>query len=472
MDKKDDSLELARRAWNICMEAVETNISPEEFKTWFKPIEAISLKGNLLEVKVPSAFFMETIEDKYLKHVFPALRSAIGEKAGLAYVVDKMTSPQTGITVATHRDVDISGGIVSPPVIEDVYIGVGQNRRTADPQFNPHYTFDSYVIGDSNKMAVSVAQTVASAPGKTVFNPFYIYGGPGVGKTHLIQAIGLQVKENNPNGIVVYMQADRFMRQYQEAAIDKKIPGFVSYFQGVNLLIIDDIQELKGGSGTADIFFQIFNHLLHIGKQVVLASDKKPADMTSLPERLVSRFKSGMVAEVKPPDTETRLAIFKSMAKAEGLEVPDDVSRYVATNISGHARELRGVIASLCAFSTIAKTDINMSLAQQVISLLVSKQQTQMLTKETIAEAVCAYFKIEVSMLQLKSKKREIVIARQIAMYLCKKLTTDSLSVIGESLGGRNHSTVLYACKAIENLMETDNNVKEAIVAIEESLKA
>ncbi|MEE1348134.1 MAG: chromosomal replication initiator protein DnaA, partial [Bacteroidales bacterium] len=248
---------------------------------------------------------------------------------------------------------------------------------------------------------------------------------------------------------------------------------FMHFYQSIGLLILDDIQELGGESRarTADVFFQIFNHLLQNGRQVVLASDKKPAELTGLNERLLSRFKSGLVAEVRQPDKETRLGIVKAKAYADGLALPDDVVQYVAANVSGNARELQGALVSLLAHATLTNTDITLSLAQSVVSELVSRPKNELITNDMVIEAVCDYFKIEPEKMQKNTRKREVVVARQIAMYLCKKLTTDSLSTIGASLGNRNHSTVVYACRSIEGLIETDSKIAEAVMTIEESLK-
>lgn len=465
-----ESIEQAQATWSECLKDIEKNVSASDYKQWFEPLVAIKQEGDLLTVEAPSAFYVENIEKHFVHQLGHALKTVINEKGRLCYSVRLAGTSQ--VTPAKPSGGELSGGFVAPQVI-DPFKGVALREPVVDPQLNDAYTFDTYVIGESNRMAASVAEAVADAPGRTAFNPLFVYGGPGVGKTHLIQAIGSKAKNSASNVTVAYLSADRFMRQYMDAKTSNQISGFMHFYQSIGLLILDDIQELAGESRarTADVFFQIFNHLLQNGRQVVLASDKKPADLTGLPERLLSRFKSGMVAEVRQPDKETRLGIVRAKAGADGLVLPDDVAQYVAANVSGNARELQGALVSLLAHATLSNTDINLSLAQEVVSELVCRPKNEMITRDMVIDAVCDYFKIEAEMMQKNTRKREVVIARQIAMYLCKKLTTDSLSTIGMSLGNRNHSTVVYACRSVEGLIETDPKIAETVQAIEESLK-
>ena len=456
----------AEEAWSACLKDLRENIGEEDFNRWFAPIRAKELKDGELLVEVPSRFFIETIEKNYIGQLAHALRVSLGEKARLRY-----SFPMAGtsmVELSKPKGGGLSGGYVAPQS-NDPFKGVALRGPVVDPQLNDAYTFDTYIVGESNKLAASVAIEVAKSPGRTSFNPLFVYGGPGVGKTHLIQAIGAKVKNSSSGVTVAYLSADRFMRQYMDAKTSNQISGFMHFYQSIGLLILDDIQELGGESRarTADVFFQIFNHLLQNGRQVVLASDKKPAELTGLNERLLSRFKSGLVAEVRQPDKETRLGIVKAKAYADGLALPDDVVQYVAANVSGNARELQGALVSLLAHATLTNTDITLSLAQSVVSELVSRPKNELITNDMVIEAVCDYFKIEPEKMQKNTRKREVVVARQIAMYLCKKLTTDSLSTIGASLGNRNHSTVVYACRSIEGLIETDSKIAEAVMTIQ-----
>lgn len=456
-------------AWDACLDEIRKNVIETEFSKWFEPIKAFDLQGSALTIKVPSAYFTEILEKRYLNELTLAIRKVLGEKAQLKYMCE--TAGVASVSTPKTQGPEMNGGFVANPPTYDPFKVVAMRAFVVDPQLNSAYTFDSYVVGESNKMAVSVAEQVAKAPGKTSFNPLFVWGGPGVGKTHLIQAIGAQAKANNRDMNVAYLSADRFMRQYMDANVGKNINGFMHFYQRIELLIIDDVQGLAGKVGTCDAFFQIFNHLLQNGRQVVLASDKKPADLTGFEERLLSRFKSGLVVDVQQPDKDTRLGIVKAKADADGLDLPDEVAQYVAANVSGNARELQGALVSLLAYSTVTRTELTLDLAQKIVSEHVSRPKKEMITKEGIVDVVCDYFKIEPDSIQKNTKKREIVVARQVSMYLCKKLTNDSLSTIGKYLGNRNHSTVVYACRAVEGLIETDPKFAESVQAIEDRLK-
>lgn len=469
MDTLKTPKAVPQAVWDTFLEAIEGGVTAKNYQEWFAPLRPYSLDGNMLTVEVPSAFFVETIEKGFQKELLAALSAAVGVGAKLRYVCQ--TAGERSVSPHTPAGGEMTGGYVSTPPSADPFKVVAMRGPIADPQLNSSYTFDTYVVGESNKMAASVGEAVASNPGKTSFNPLFVYGGPGVGKTHLIQAIGAKAKADDPNMGVAYLSADRFMRQYMDACASKQINNFIYFYQGIGLLIIDDVQELGGRTGTADVFFQIFNHLLQNGRQIVLASDKKPTELTGLEERLLSRFKSGLVVEVRQPDKNTRLGIVKAKADADGLDLPDDVAQYVATNVDGNARELQGALVSLLAYATLSNTDVTLELARTVVSEHASRPKMEMITKEGVVSEVCEYFKIEPDLIQKNTKRREVVVARQIAMYLCKKLTNDSLATIGKYLGNRNHSTVVYACKAVDGLIDTDPKIAEAVQAIEENLK-
>lgn len=455
--------------WNDCLEDIKKHVTAADFAKWFEPLRPLTIDGNMLTVEVPSAFFVENIENHFINELASALKVAIGDKARLKYSVS--TGGVSSLSPHKTPGGEMNGGFVANPPSYDPFKVVAMRGLVVDPQLNSAYTFDTYVVGESNKMAVSVAEQVALAPGKTSFNPLFVYGGPGVGKTHLIQAIGAKAKKDNPDMNVAYLSADRFMRQYMDANAGKNVNGFMHFYQRIELLILDDVQGLAGKVGTCDAFFQIFNHLLQNGRQVVLASDKKPNELTGIEDRLLSRFKSGLIVEVRQPDKSTRLGIVKAKAEADGLDLPEDVAQYVATNVSGNARELQGALVSLLAYSTVTKTELTLDLAQSIVSEHASRPKHETITKETVIDAVCDHFKIDHDSLQKNTKKREIVVARQVSMYLCKKLTKDSLATIGKYLGNRNHSTVVYACRAIEGLIETDAKFAEAVQAIEDAIK-
>lgn len=465
-----DSRSAGQKAWNDCMIQLRTRVAEADYKSWFEPLRGLSLDDNLvLTVELPSMYFVERLEQNYRDALTQALRAAVGEHARLRWSV--LTAGQEQKMDQRQERQAINSGFQLPAQGPTGIFKVPDTKpQQVDPQLNADYTFATYVVGESNKMAASVGEAVAAAPGQTAFNPLFIHGGPGVGKTHLVQAIGARAKQLFANMTVTYLSADRFMRQFMDAKGANEINGFMRFYQGIGMLLLDDVQELSGRTGTADAFFQIFNHLLQNGRQVVLASDKKPTDLVGLHERLLSRFKSGMVVEVDAPDLETRLRIVKAKASAEGLSIPEDVAAYVAETVSGNARELQGAMVSLLAYATMKSSDLTLELAQKVVGDLVLRSKKEVLSKETIIKTVCDYFRLDEELLQKNTRKREVVVARQIAMFLCKKRTTDSLATIGLYLGNRNHSTVVYACRAIEGLMDTDPKVAEAVKAIEKML--
>ena len=464
--------EQARASWASCLSEVEKSIEKADYEKWFKPLRAVAFDGSMLTIAAPTPGFVDTLEKKFLPQLNLAVQRALGSAVRLRYSISfgggEMKMPAT-----QQARVSLPGGFESHPPVVDPYIGVMLKGQVADPQLNKDYTFESYIEGENNRLATSVGKKVAESPAGT-FNPLFIYGGPGVGKTHLIQAIGARTKELHNDMVVVYLSADRFMRQYTEACSPRgnNINGFLQFYQqDVSMLILDDIQLLIGKDKTADIFFQIFNHLMLNGKQVVLTSDKKPSELVGFPDRLLSRFRQGLVAEIGEPDYAMRIGIVKGIAESEGIDIPDDVVQYVATNVVGNARELRGALTGLLAHATVYKTEVTLQLAQKVVSNQNGAPMSVAITRDIVVKAVCDYFKVETSSMQEDTRKREVVLARQIAMYLCKKLTNDSLSVIGANLGNRRHTTVVYACKAIEGLIETDKKVAEAVERIEASLK-
>ncbi len=461
----------AQEVWSRCISVIEQLVTVSEYNEWFKPLRVQSYENGILNIVVPSNYFVEKLEKDYKVQMTKAVRQAVDVNAQLCYLVP-MAGEEMSIQANQRATGLLSGGYNVQPTPSDPYVGVMQRGARVDPQLNETYTFENYVVGEGNKLAKSVAEQVAINPGGTIYNPLFVYGGPGVGKTHLLQAIGTKAKEKRPDLTVVYLSADAFMRQYMEATRSNSQTAFVLFYQReVGLLIVDDIQELQGRGGTAAIFFQIFNHLVQNKKQVVLASDKKPGELITLDERLLSRFRAGIETQVKQPDDETRLKIVKLKAAAEGLSLPEDVAKYVAANISGNGRELQGAIISLVAYANLEHTDVNMELAQKVVSNLTGTQAARALTPDQIINAVCSYYGIQTDAIRQNTRKREIVLARQMSMYLCRKLTSESLSSIGSALGNKNHTTVVYACKSLEAQIETDENIATAAQKIEEMLK-
>ena len=333
-----------------------------------------------------------------------------------------------------------------------------------------NYTMESFVEGGCNRLAKSAGMAIGQNPGGTAFNPLLIYGGSGLGKTHLAQAIGLEVKQNFPEKIVLYVSTNLFQTQFTEAVRKNEINDFLHFYQLIDVLILDDIHELAGKTATQNTFFHIFNHLQQLGKQLILTCDKAPAELSGIEDRLLSRFKWGLSAEIKSPDFETRKEIVLYKAKKDGIEFSDDVIAYICKFVNNNVRELEGAMISLLAQATFNKKDLTVELVRDILGKMVRKQATEDLTVDKIQQVICTHFHIEPEALQAKTRKREVVQARQLAMYFCKNYTKASLSFIGNQIGKKDHATVLYACKAVTDLMETDRKFRIEVEEIQKKL--
>lgn len=462
-------------AWSSCLEYIKRNVTSSTFETWFYPLKPVSLVDNMLTLEVPSRFFIETLEGQYLGVLSGALRMVLGDGAKLEYTLKIATQNLTQPGNIRGINNNISGGF-QPMGKEPVgsephnpFAAVAIRSLNIDPQLNASFTFDNFVEGECNKMAWVVGHAVSEKPGN-VFNPFFVYGNSGYGKTHLIQAIGAEVKRKTPSSNVIYLSANRFMRQYMDASRNNNINGFLNFYQMIDVLIIDDIQELAGKTGTENIFFQIFNHLQHNKKQIVIAADKKPSEITGFEERLLSRFKSGMIAELTMPDFETRVRIIENKQKQDGITLSQEVINYLATNITTSVRELEGAMVSLLAHATLNHEDLTMDVARRVVGYMVKREERE-ITIDSISQVVCEYYGITHDTLCMKSRKREIVTARQLAMYLSKELTSSSLSLIGTKFGKYNHSTVLYAAKNVVEQREVDKEFDNIVKELENRIR-
>lgn len=446
------------KIWKQCLDVIKDNVNEEEFKTWFVPIVPVKLSDDTLTLQIPSQFFFEYLEEKYANLLHKVLTRFIGPNARLVYraAVDPAYK-QNGYTV-----------ISSNTAVSDK-----KKQNGFDSHLNFNYNFDNFIEGDCNKLPRSAGISIATNPGKSIFNPLFIYGRSGVGKTHLANAIGLKTSELHPDKKVLYISANLFQLQYTEAVRNNRTNDFVNFYQTVDLLIIDDIQEFGEGKrvGTQHTFFHIFNHLRDAGKQLVLTCDKKPAELEGLEERLLTRFKSGLSVEIEMPNFETRKAILQSKIAKDGLRIPESVVNYIAEHVQSNIRDLEGTIASLLAYSTMTGRTVNTDLARRVICNLVAARTDEKLSIDNIKQVVCNYYKITLNDLSSNSRKQEFVQARQVAMYFAKKLTDDSLTSIGSSIGNRTHATVLHACKTVQDLMETDKSFLSNITDIEHKLK-
>ena len=462
----------AESVWQNCLSFIKDNIQPQAYKTWFDPIEAVKLSDNALSIQVPSKFFYEWLEEHYVKILKVALTKELGNSAKLVYVIKMENTygnkqpftekiPSSNRTPVKSQDVDIPLKNKNPE-LKNPFIIPGIRNVKIESQLNPNYNFDNFLEGDSNRLARNAGIAVANKPGGTSFNPLLIFGGVGLGKTHLAHAIGVDIKDKYPEKTVLYISAEKFTQHYIESVKKNNRNDFIHFYQIIDVLIIDDVQFLSGKSGTQDVFFHIFNHLHQNGKQVILTSDKAPVDMQDIEQRLLSRFKWGLSAELQHPDYETRVSILKNKLYRDGVEMPDSIVDYVAKNVKTNVRELEGAIISLIAQSSFNRKEITIELAKSIVDKFVKNTKKEV-SIDYIQKVVSDYFQMDVETLQSKTRKRHIVQARQLAMFFAKKYTKASLASIGSQIGKRDHATVLHACKTVDNLSSTDKQFKKYV---------
>ncbi len=467
------------QVWENCLAFIKDNIQSQAYKTWFEPIIPKKLSDNSLSIQVPSKFFYEWLEEHYVKILKTALVKELGKDARLIYIIKMENSfgnkiPFTEKIPSANRSSLKTQNVDAPHESNDgqlknPFIIPGIRNLHIESQLNPNYSFDNFLEGDSNRLARSAGIAVSSKPGGTSFNPLMIFGGVGLGKTHLAHAIGVDIKERYPDTTVLYISAEKFTQQYIESVKKNTRNDFIHFYQVIDVLIVDDVQFLSGKSGTQDVFFHIFNHLHQNGKQVILTSDKAPVDMQDIEQRLLSRFKWGLSAELQTPDFETRVSILKNKLYRDGVSIHDDIIAYVAKNIKTNIRELEGAIISLIAQSSFNRVEINVELAKEIINQFVKNTKREV-SIEYIQKVVSEYFQMEIATLQSKTRKRHIVQARQLAMYFAKKYTKASLASIGSQIGKRDHATVLHACKTVDNLSFTDKQFRKYVEDLNQKL--
>ena len=462
----------AETVWRNCMSFIKDNIQPQAYKTWFEPISAIKLSDQSLSIQVPSKFFYEWLEEHYVKILKVALTKELGNEAKLVYIIkmentygnkqpftEKIPSTNRSAIKSQQADIPLKN---KNPELKNPFVIPGIRNVKIESQLNPIYTFENFLEGDSNRLARNAGIAVANKPGGTSFNPLLVFGGVGLGKTHLAHAIGVDIKDKYPEKTVLYISAEKFTQQYIESVKKNNRNDFIHFYQIIDVLIIDDVQFLSGKSGTQDVFFHIFNHLHQNGKQVILTSDKAPVDMQDIEQRLLSRFKWGLSAELQKPDFETRVSIVKNKLYRDGVEMSEDVIEYVAKNIKTNVRELEGAIISLIAQSSFNKKEITLGLAKEIVEKFVKNTKREV-SIDYIQKVVSDYFQMDVETLQSKTRKRHIVQARQLAMFFAKKFTKASLASIGSQIGKRDHATVLHACKTVDNLSSTDKQIRKYV---------
>jgi chromosomal replication initiator protein len=459
--------------WNDCLEIIKSSVGDENYNTWFRPIVPLRVEGDVLTIQVPSQFFYEWLEDNYVPTLKKAIHKVLGANGRLEYsvIVD-------------------SGNTQNPPVMVNYPNGMGGKRagsngsdsdyspftfkalnpQTVNTRLNPSYTFDNFVEGDCNRLARSAGLAVAKKPGVTSFNPLMLYGGVGVGKTHLVQAIGNEIRNSMPNKIVLYVDQNDFTTQFLNALQNHKLQDFQNFYLQVDLLILDDVQFLAGREKTQEMFFHIFNQLHQSGKQIIMTSDCPPRDLKGFQERLLSRFKWGLTADLQEPDFETKLAIIHRKMQADGIDIPTEVAEYLAYSVDTNLRDMEGVMNSLIFHATLLKKEIDLDLAKEVLKNIIKEIQSDV-SVDYIQKTVAEYFKVDLDSMKGKVKKREIVIPRQVAMYFCKRYTQLTLALIGENFGGRDHSTVIHALESVEDMMKTDSNFKSSVEELGKKLK-
>ena len=461
-----------RMVWDNCLQVIKDNVSEQQFATWFKPIVFKSYKPATREVlvQIPSMFVYEYLEENYVDLLKKTLTRFFGEGAKLNYSVltDKQNNQKTVIESTETAGIEVSRpkerGNQSPTVLDQA------KPQDIDSQLDPHHTFANYIEGDSNRLSRSVGLSIAEHPNSTQFNPMFIFGPSGCGKTHLINAVGVRTKELYPQKRVLYVSARLFQVQYSNAVMQNRVNDFIAFYQTIDMLIVDDIQEWMTAPKTQQTFFHIFDHLFRNGKRIILASDRPPVDLKGMPERLLTRFSCGLIAEVEKPNTQLCVDILKSKIKRDGLQIPDDVVQYIAETANGSVRDLEGVINSLLAYSIVDNANINIRLAERIVKRAV-KVDDKPLTIDEIVEKVCRHYNVSETALSGKSRKRDIVLVRQLSMYLAQKYTKLPASRIGKLVGGRDHSTVIHSCTTISKRLQVDTAFQSEVESIEQSFK-
>lgn len=456
-------MQTIQQQWAQCQTILADNLTSSAYQTWFAPIVPLQFADGVLVLQVKSQFVAEYIEENYIPLLSAAIYRVFGHGTRLEYrvLIDSTTGAGTMLP---------SNG--SSVQAMDMSLAAGQRQlANFDTQLNTLYTFDSFVAGEPNKLARTAGLAIAKRPGSTAFNPLFIYGGSGVGKTHLANAIGNEVRVQNPHLRVLYVSANTFKLQYQDAAKNNRIPDFLNFYQSIDVLIMDDIQYFAGLKGTQDTFFHIFNYLQQSRKQLILTCDRPPIELKDIEERLLTRFKWGLSAEVKRPDYDLRKNILLSKMRRDGIELSEDVVNFIAQNVRDSVRDLEGILASLLAHSTLTDREIDLALAEQVVSHIVAIQPRTTSVSDII-EAVAEHYSLPTKALLSQNRSRDIAQARHVALYLSKELTNCSLNEIGFKMGKRTHATVLHSIALIKSQLEFDPVLRQHLAQLQTTLTA
>lgn len=446
--------------WESCLSIIKSNLTDKSFNTWFKPIKSIKFENNILTIQVPNRFFYDYIEEHYLGTLKKTIYQILGPKGRLEYkILVDSTSPSSN-----------SGSTFNSKEIKNPFVIPGLKKTRIESHLISKYTFENYIEGDCNRLGRSAGLSISKKPGGTAFNPLLIYGDVGLGKTHLAHAIGNEILKNFPDHNVLYLTTESFTNQIVAAIKNGTMEDLLHYYQLIDTLIVDDIQFLSGREKTQDIFFNIFNQLQQTGKQIILTSDRPPKDLEGIKERLINRFKWGLTADLKSPDFETRLAILEHKMGQDIEQVPPNVMEYICFNIKNNIRELEGVMISLLAQSNLNNREVDVELAKEIIQKFVT-QINKGITVENIAQLVADHFNVPLETLSSKTRKRQVVIARQLSMYLAKNYTKSSLKTIGDNFGGKDHSTVIYSINTVRDLIDTDSMFKDTVAELEKKVE-
>lgn len=458
---------MEQNRWQNCLQLIKENIPNEHFVTWFEPLQFISFQAGELQMGVPNRFFAEYFEQHYATYFMQAVYRFFGNNIKLRYVI----SPQP---MANTQPDPILVAAEKPQSKEINRYAFAQQQNVLPPldsQLNMRYTFDNFVEGESNKLSRSVGLSIAETPGRSAFNPFFLYGPSGVGKTHLVNAIGVKIKKDNPQKRVLFVSAHVFKTQFTDSVRHNTMNDFINFYQSIEVLIIDDIQEITT-SKTQMAFFHIFNHLQQNNRQIIITCDRPPVLFEGIEERMLTRFKWGMVVEMEKPDTRLRRDILISKIKRDGLEdvIPKDVIQYIAQNVESSVRELEGIINSIMAYSVVDNCEIDLQLTHRVVARAVNLEKREISIDDVVA-AISQHFGVKGKDLISKSRKQAIVLARQTAMYLIQKYTELPYSQIGKHFGKRDHSTVLYSCNQVAHRIANDKKFRKEIEELEAVLK-
>lgn len=466
LDKKNAD---ANSIWKNCLTIIKENVKPMTFNTWFLPIRPVSFENNVIKIQLPTQFFWEWIDEHYNHILNKAILNVIGPEGKLTYVIAEEKESESDLKISIAKN---SEPLPAPTQVTKPSNGnsISAKDVSYNSNLNPRYRFDNFIKGEGNQLARATAGAISDNPGETSFNPFFVYGGVGLGKTHLIQAIGNRILEKFPDKKVIYLSTDSFTVEFVEAIQSNRVNEFQNFYRNIDVLIIDDIQFLTGKEKTQDLFFHIFNTLHQSRKQIILSSDRPPKELKGMDERLISRFKWGLAADIQPPEYEMRIAILKSKAEEFGMTISHDIVEYIASNITSNIRELEGCLIKMLATASLNSKDISLDLARKIVREIASDRKLN-LGIDDITKIVCEYLNVPENKVRDKTRKKEIVLARQLSMYFAKEYTKASLKTIGLHFGGRDHSTVIHACSSIEAEIKDDIQLAELVSKLKNKIE-